>query len=94
MSDAFEHAGYRSYAEIVRNIASCDAGSEENDYNDNDEPISQPDTYPQLKSSIPSSPKPSSYKFSSCDAYLLINQANVQDLPEGEDSVWLRVHHT
>ena len=86
--DIFECAWFRTYAEIVRNTV-CDAESETDDSSDYEEPIPQPETYPCLKISPPSSPKLLSRRFSLCDEYFLVNQATTQGLPEGENCIWL-----
>ena len=86
--NVFESAGYRTYAEIVRNTV-CDAESEIDESSDYEEPIHQPETYPCVKISRTSSPKPkpSPHRFSSCDEYLLVNPTTAQGLPEGENCV-------
>ena len=81
--NVFERAGYRTYAEIVRNTV-CDDESDSSDY---DEPIPQPEAYPQLKVNPPPSPKPSPRRFSSCDEYLHIDSVTAMDLPKGETLV-------
>ena len=86
MIDVFERAGYRIYAEIVKNtIYAAESDSDSSDY---DEPIyiPQPETYPHHKLSPPSSPTvtPSPRKLSAYDEYLLINPATAQGLPEGK----------
>ena len=88
LMDIFERAGYRTYAEIVRNIV-CDTESEVDDSSDYDDPIPQPETYPFHKPSPPSSPKLSQHKISSCDEYLLVNPNTAQGLTEGENCILL-----
>ena len=84
--DVFERAGYCTYAEIVRNIVTACNVESEMDLSDCDESLLQPDTYPHPEPSPPTSPmsKHLTHEFSSCDEYLQINQAAVQDLPEGD----------
>ena len=84
--NVFECAGYRTYADIVRNTI-CDAESEMDDSSDYEEPIPQPETYPRLKINPPPSPKLSPCRFSSCDEYLLVNPTIAQDLPKGENCI-------
>lgn len=78
MIEVFKSAGYHTFAESVRKIA-CDAKGD--DFYDCDEPLPQPDTYPQLKSSSYSLPKFSTLESQSCDEYALVNAKN---LPKGE----------
>ena len=80
--DIFECAGHHICAELVRNIILCESENEIDDFSDYDEPIPQPETYPHVTLS---SPKFTNRKLSSCDEYLLVNQANVQDLPKGQN---------
>lgn len=80
--DIFKNAGYHAYAEVVRNIVIHDVEGEIDDFI---EPVPQPETYPILKPSPPSSPKQSMRKLSLCEEFLPVNQAAVQDLPEGEN---------
>ena len=86
MIDVFEHAGFHAYAEIVRNLV-YDAEGEVDDHSD-DEPIPQPETYPNHKRSPSSSPalSPSPCKLSAYDEYQLIDPATALDLPKGENS--------
>ena len=77
--NAFENAGYRAYAEFVRNIV-CHNESETDDYV---EPLSQPETYPNPKPGPPLLPK-LPHRFSSCDEFLQVNSAAAQNIPEGE----------
>lgn len=83
--DVFECAGYRIYADIVRNTVY----TAESDCSDCDEPIPQPETYPHHKLSSPPSPtlstSPHKVSSSAYDEYLLINPATAQGLPEGEN---------
>ena len=85
MISVFEHAGYRDCAAIVRNTV-CDPESEADldNSSDYDQPIPQPETYPHVKLSPPSSPKLSKC-VPSCDEYLLINPATANDLPESKN---------
>ena len=84
--NVFECAGYRTYAEIVRNTL-CDDESDSSDDSDYNEPIPQPEAYPQFKVNPPPSPKPSPRRFSSCDEYLHIDSVTAMDLPKGETLV-------
>ena len=84
--DIFECAGYRNYADIVKNLI-CDAENETDDSSDYEEPIPQPETYPHLNLSPLSLPNFRNRKMSSCDEYLLINQATAQNLPEGQNCI-------
>ena len=78
--NVFEQADFQICAEIVRNII-CEDESEIDDLSDYDEPIPQPETYPNVNP--PPSPK-LSRRDSSCDEYLLINPATANNLPKGE----------
>jgi hypothetical protein len=79
----FERANFQSCAEIVRSIILCEDESEVDDSSDYDEPIPQPDTYPNVQSNRPPSLK-LSRRVSSCDEYVLINLATANNLPKGE----------
>ena len=83
--NVFETSGYRTYAEIVQNVAcSVDGAMESFSDSDHEEPLSQPDTYPHPKPSPPSLPKSSTHAFSnSCDEYMLVSRTALRDLPEG-----------
>ena len=74
----FEQADFQNYAEIVRNIICEDESEVEN--SDYDEPIPQPETYPNVQSN-PQPPPTLSRHISSCDEYILISAS---DLPKGE----------
>jgi hypothetical protein len=79
----FEQANFHNCAEIVRSIIYEDE-SEEDDSSDYDEPIPQPETYPNVQLNPQQAPK-LSRRVSSCDEYLLINPATANcDLPKGE----------
>jgi hypothetical protein len=82
----FKQSDFHNCAEIVRNIIYEDE-SEIDDSSDYDEPIIQPETYPnvQLNSLPSSSPKFSRRHVSSCDEYILINPATTNNLPKGEN---------
>ena len=84
--DIFECAGYRTYAEIVKSTV-CGDESETDDCSDYDEPLPQPETYPHLQTCPPSPPTLSPRRLSSCDEYLLVNQATAHGLPEGENCI-------
>lgn len=86
----FESAGYRAYAEIVRNIA-CSIEGEMDDFVDCSELLPQPETYPPPRQSPPSSPKLSSRTLSSYDEYLLINPAAAKNLPKGESCIYYQL---
>ena len=78
--NVFERAGFQNTAEIVRSIV-CEDESEE-DSSDYDEPIPQPETYPNVQIY----PLPSlkhSKRVSSCDEYVLINSVTANTLPKG-----------
>ena len=78
----FERSDFHNYAEIVRNTVREDE-SEEDDSSDCDEPIPQPETYPNSKLNPLPSPKISRH-VSSYDEYLLINPATANNLTKGE----------
>ena len=80
--NVFERADFQSCAEIVRSTV-CEDESEVNDSSDYDEPIPQPETYPKVQSNPRPSPKHSRHTLS-CDEYLLINPATVNNFPKGE----------
>jgi hypothetical protein len=61
----------------------CEDESEEDDSSDYDEPIPQPETYPNVQSTPPPSHKLSRH-VSSCDEYLMINPSTAKNLPKGE----------
>ena len=69
---------------MVRNIT-CEDRSEVDDSSssDYDEPIPQPETYPNVQSNFRPLPK-LSRRVSSCDEYLLINPATATKLPKGD----------
>ena len=82
----FEQADFQICAEIVRTII-CEDESEVDD-SDYDEPIPQPETYPNVESNP--QPLPTlSRRISSCDEYLLINPSTANDLPKGEYILFL-----
>ena len=88
--DIFEGAGYCSYADIVRNIASSvEIQSEMDDSSDYDEFISQPETYPHHKPNLSLSPKFLTQKPSSCDEYLQINPTAARNLPQGKNCIYI-----
>ena len=77
--NVFERAGYRDYAETVKKSAH----SSDNDSSDIDEPIPQPQTYPDLKTSCgPSSHKPSTSGLLSYEEFSLIDPAAAEGLPK------------
>ena len=76
--NVFEQAEFQDCAEIIRSIMY------ESDSNDYDEPIPQPETYPNVQTNPPPSPK-LSRRISSCDEYVLINPATANGLPKGEN---------
>ena len=80
--NVFEQADFQNCAEIVRSIV-CDDESEVDDSSDYDEPIPQPETYPNVQSTPPPSLK-LSRRVSSCDEYILINPSTANNLPKGE----------
>jgi hypothetical protein len=86
--DVFERADFHNCAEIVGNIV-CEDESEVDDSGDYDEPIPQPETYPNVQSNPPPVPK-HSRRISSCDEFLLINPAAANSLPKGEYCVHLK----
>ena len=82
LMNIFERAGFQNCAEIIRSLV-CEDESEEDDSSDYDEPIPQPETYPNVQPT----PRPSlnlSRCVSSCDEYSLINPAAANNLPKGE----------
>ena len=80
--NVFEQADFQNYAEIVRSIIIlCEDENEDNDSSDYNNPIPQPETYPNANP--PPSPKLSRH-ISSCEEYLLINSATANNLPKGE----------
>jgi hypothetical protein len=82
--NVFERADFQNYAEIIKSIV-CEDESEEYDSSDYDEPIPQPETYPNVQSNPPPSLNDKlSRRISSCDEYLLINTATANNLPKGE----------
>ena len=86
--DIFESIDCRSYAEFVRNIVYSVETTTEG-FSDYDEPnLLQPNTYPHSEPSPLLPPKPSTRTLSSCDEFLVINQAAAQDLPEGEICIY------
>ena len=88
MINVFEYAGYRTLAEIVRNtVILCEDESEVDDSSDYDEPISQPDTYPNVNlNPFSASPKQTNH-ISQCDEYLLIDPDTAEGLPKGENCI-------
>jgi hypothetical protein len=78
----FERAGFQNCADIVRSVI-CEYESEVDNPSDCDEPIPQPETYPNVQSNPPPSLK-LSRRVSSCDEFLLINPATANNLPKGE----------
>ena len=79
--NVFERAGFQNTAEIVRSIV-CEDESEE-DSSDYDEPIPQPEAYPNVQSNPPLSLK-LSRRISTYDEYMLINPFTANTLPKGE----------
>ena len=90
--NVFERADFQNCAEIVRSII-CEDESEEDDSSDFDEPIPQPETYPNAQLNPPPSPK-HSRRTSSCDEFLLINPAIANNFPKGEYSVVSKLLHS
>ena len=88
MIDVFENAGYRTYAEIVRNIAACNVeGDHEMDnFGDYHEPFPQPETYPNPKPN-PLSLTRENISVTSFDEFLQVNPAVAQDLPKSNKKV-------
>ena len=82
--NVFERADFQNCADIVRSIILCENESEVDDSSDYDEPIPQPETYPNVQ--LNSRPPPKlSRRTSSCDEYLLINPAtHANNLPKGD----------
>ena len=80
--NVFERADFQNCAEMVKSIV-CEDESEVDDSSDYDEPIPQPDTYPNVQSNPQPSPKLSRC-VSSYDEYLQINPAAASSLPKGE----------
>ena len=91
LMNVFERADFQNYAEIIRSIV-CEDESEVDDSSssDYDEPIPQPETYPNVQSNPPPSPKLSRCT-SSCDEFLLINPATANNFPKGEYSVFSKL---
>ena len=77
--NVFEQSDFQNCAEIVRSIV-CEDESDSSDY---DEPIPQPETYPNVQSNPPPSPELSRHT-SLCDEFLLTNSATANSLPKGE----------
>ena len=76
----FEQADFQNCAEMVKSIV-CEDENEVDDSSDYDEPIPQPDTYPNVQSNPLPSPK-----FSKCvsyDEYFQINPATASNIPKG-----------
>ena len=77
LMNVFEQAGFQNHAEIVRSII-CEDESEVDDSSDYEdlEPITQPETYPNIQSNPLPSPKHSlTRRVSSWDEFSLINLA-------------------
>ena len=77
---AFEHAGYRQYADEVKKlvIQPQDSDTDDSSCDEDPFPLPQPQTYPNRKSPSPfklPSPKPLP-----CESYLVVDPEN---LPEG-----------
>ena len=89
--NVFERADFQIYAEIVRNIIICECESEADDSSDYDEPIPQPETYPNIQVNPPPSPK-LSRRISSCDEFILINPATANDVPKGVYCIFSKLH--
>ena len=85
----FEQADFKNCAEIVRSIV-CEDESEVNDSSDYDEPIPQPETYPNAQSTPQPPPKHSRHTLSG-DEFLLINPATANNFPKGEYSVFSKL---
>ena len=90
LMNVFERADFQIFSEIVRSII-CEDESEADDSSDYDEPIPQPETYPNIQVNPPSSPK-LSRRISSCDEFLLINPATANDVPKGEYCFFSKLH--
>ena len=90
----FERANFYNYAEIVKNIA-CKYESEEDDSiaSDYDEPIPQPETYPNVQLTPPPSPKHSRCTSSYCDEFLLVKPATANNLPKGDYVVYYKCNY-
>ena len=88
MIDVFENAGYRTYAEIVRNIAACniEGDHEMDNFGDYHEPFPQPETYPNPKPN-PLSSTCDNISVTSFDEFLQVNPAVAQDLPKSNKEV-------
>ena len=87
--DIFEHAGYDSYADVVRKIA-CSIDSEvqreiDDDFSNCNEFLSQPETYPHHKSNI-SLPNNLSMT-SSSEEYVQVNSTAARNLPQGKSLI-------
>ena len=80
--NVFERADFQNCAEVIRSIV-CEDESEIDDSSDYDEPIPQPETYPNVRSNPQLSPK-LSRRVSSCNEYILINPSTANNLPKGE----------
>ena len=89
MINVFEQADFRNYADIVRNIITCEDEHEADDYSDYDEPIPQPETYARVTLNPPSLPDKISKHISSVDEYFMINPTTAKDLPEGEKHIYI-----
>jgi hypothetical protein len=88
----FERADFHNCAEILKNIIACNEDESEEDdssSSDYDEPIPQPETYPNVQSNTPPSTK-LSRRTTLCDEYLLINPATANNLPKGEYCIFLK----
>ena len=82
LMNVFEQADFHNCAKIVRSLV-YEYDSEEDDSSDYDEPIPQPETYPNVQPT----PLPSlnlSRCVTPCDEYLLINPAAANNLPKRE----------
>ena len=90
LMNVFERADFQIFAEIVRSII-CEDESEADDSSDYDEPIPQPETYPNIQVNPPSSTK-LSRRISSFDEFLLINPATANDVPKGEYCFFSKLH--
>ena len=84
MINVFEQAKFQNYAEIVRSIIYEDESEMDDSTSNNDEPIPQPETYPNVQLNFNTPPSFNLSRLSSCDEFLLINPATANNLPKGE----------
>jgi hypothetical protein len=82
--DTFEGAGYRLYADKIRNIA-CDVEFQSD--MECDQLLPQPETYPSLKHEIPSPDKFLGRRSSSYDEFLLIDPDDSQNLSQSKSTI-------